>query len=341
MGSNESRFSRWFRSDSPNQIRSEVPSSQPSSTRNDSSVSKGNRDAAPASNTPADINGPPQGFMEFLQRSKLANAQNDSGPPSQQGLPLRSTEDQHQKPQHSKSDSSGQAAGAAAQIHSVEELEARMRQAGPPGNNEGNNLSPLNGMRNSQQQDMLAFKKILEQISNDNVSPQPSGSEHGMHEPMHPAHQSQQQQSHQQSTLNLIQMLNKNNHAILGPQLQPTISAQQQHHHHPPASAQLTDLQKFEEFKKAFIYVTPVQRQLPNNQPAEVLKNVMIEQQQQQTLPASIPAPPFAVQQNRMEILKRPEAQVLLQREYYSCTKAHNNFEYSNACAFFPRMKQV
>lgn len=101
-----------------------------------------------------------------------------------------------------------------------------MRQTGQPGEN---NLSPSSGMRNIQQQDMLAFKKMLEQISNDGSSPQPS---EPVLQPMHPQ---------QHSTLNLMQML-KNNHGMLAAhhlqQQQQPQQPQQEHafsHHHHPA----------------------------------------------------------------------------------------------------------
>lgn len=50
---------------------------------------------------------------------------------------------------------------------SVEELEARLRQAGPTVSNSSNNIpNDVAAMKNSQQQDMIAFKKLVKfQIS--------------------------------------------------------------------------------------------------------------------------------------------------------------------------------
>lgn len=237
--------------------------------------------------SPDGASGPPQAFLEFLQRGKFSGAQKSPGQ-QQAGQPPQR---QHDEPKQSKSDNN-----QAGQIHSVEELEARMRQSGPP---QGNQLSPSSGMRNIQQQDMLAFKKILEQISNDGSSPQP--------QPEHILQQTLQHQQH--SALNLMQMLNKNNHGILNTHQQVPVSVST--HHHPQQQQQ----QQLDEFKKMFPFGPPVHpqggqqpRQL-NNQIPEGIKNIMMEQ------PAPMAPPQYATQQNRIEILKRPEAQALIQRK--------------------------
>lgn len=201
-----------------------------------------------------------------------------------------------------------------------------MRQSGPPG--EGAN-SPSNGMRNIQQQDMMAFKKILEQISNDGGPSQP------LENISTPSLQAQH------SAIGLIQMLNKNNQNIITAhqqqQQQHQQHQQQQQVHgplpHQPDHLQIDefkamnashqqppigmahlppDHQQIEEFKKMFPFGPHVPRQLPNNHRSEDMKALLIEQQNQ---PGIVPLH-IAAQQNRLEILKRPEAQALIQRTF-------------------------
>lgn len=219
-------------------------------------------------------------FLEFLQRRKF-NKQ-PSNEIKNADSPVQST-----------------GAGGGGQIHSVEELEARLRHSGPTMNSNNGPLSPSAGARNNMQnptQDTLAFKKLLEQMSNEGAptSQQPSHDQiimSGMH------------QSH--ADIGLMQMLavkpNHGMHQNQGGPIMP-ITSQHQHQH-----AQI------EEYKKIFPFGHPQavpnqQQSRPNtNQPIETMKKLMIGQH----APASLPLP-FLSPQTRIEILKRPEAQNLL-----------------------------
>lgn len=103
-------------------------------------------------------------FLEFLQKGKFSNVQKSQLP-------------QHLLPNHQLSENNNADAQAVPHVQppqalSVEELEARLRQSGPPNNSAPPpSFSPdSSGMRNlaTQQQDMVAFKKLLQQISNGN-----------------------------------------------------------------------------------------------------------------------------------------------------------------------------
>lgn len=114
-------------------------------------------------------------FLEFLQRGKFAaNMQKQPGPPHGPPHPmmennnLQSEFQQQQQQQHQHQQPPQQQPVPSQMVHqammgshgplSVEELEARLRQAGPPASNSSN--MPNDAMKSSQQ-DMIAFKKLV------------------------------------------------------------------------------------------------------------------------------------------------------------------------------------
>lgn len=166
-GSGESRFSRWFRSADeakPNQAQSENKNSESNHNENGeknmfaqfaNEVGHVNATSA-AQNT----------FLEFLQRGKFAaNMQKQVGPPAlpPHSMPphqMMENNNQQQEFQQPPAPHSSMMVNHAAV--SVEELEARMRQSGPSSNNSANNVqNEVAAMKNSQQQDMIAFKKLV------------------------------------------------------------------------------------------------------------------------------------------------------------------------------------
>lgn len=142
--------------------------------------------------------------MEFLRRGKFP-----AGEPERSNVPPQldgPAQPQQQQPQSNAQQQAGQ-------IHSVEELEARMRTGG-----ENSSSGPNAGSgRIQNQQDFMAFRKLLAQMSDAKgvTPPQP----HQQLPPMLHHLQQQQQQQHQQqlsqqqlqqSAASLMQMLNKN-----------------------------------------------------------------------------------------------------------------------------------
>lgn len=147
-------------------------------------------------------------LMEFLRRGKFPAGESDrpNAPPQMDG-PAQPPH-QQQQPQNNAQQQAGQ-------IHSVEELEARMRTGG-----ENNSTGPNAGSgRIQNQQDFMAFRKLLAQMSDaKGVTPpqphqQPPPMLHHLQQQHHQQqHQHQQlsQQQLQQSAASLMQMLNKN-----------------------------------------------------------------------------------------------------------------------------------
>lgn len=229
-------------------------------------------------------------FLEFLQRGKFNKQSNNE----------TKNDD---SPVHSAGAVGG--SGSGGQIHSVDELEARLRQSGPPANSNIGPLSPSSGARNNmpnQTPDTLAFKKLLEQMSNEGAPPsqQPTHEQMlmgGMH------------QSH--ADIGLMQMLAvKADHGMHqnqdGPPMPVPITP------HPHQQAQI------EEYKKMFPFghsqpapPPPPNQQQPTRpnitQLGETMKKLMVGPH----APTSLPLP-FLSPQTRIEILKRPEAQNLL-----------------------------
>lgn len=147
-------------------------------------------------------------LLEFLRRGKFPAGESDrrNAPPQMDGPA--------QPQQQQQAQNNAQQAG---QIHSVEELEARMRTGGE---NTGSGQNAGSG-RIQNQQDFMAFRKLLAQMSDANGVPPPQPHQ----QPLPPMlqhlqqqhHQQQQQQQQQlsqqqlqQSTASLMQMLNKN-----------------------------------------------------------------------------------------------------------------------------------
>lgn len=230
-------------------------------------------------------------LLEFLQRGKFNKQPNNENK-------------NDESPVHSvASGSGGGGTGNGGQIHSLEELEARLRQSGPSMNSNNGPLSPSAGGRNNIQnptQDTLAFKKLLEQMSNEGAptSQQPS------HDPIiiGGTHQS----SH--TDIGLMQMLSvKPNHGMHqnqgGPMTMPITP-------HPHQQVQI------DEYKKMFPFghpqPIPPQNQQQSlranmNQAGEAIKKLTVGPHAAASLPL-----PFLSPQTRIEILKRPEAQNLL-----------------------------
>lgn len=227
-------------------------------------------------------------LLDFLQRGKFNKQTNNESKNDESPVQSAAT---------------GGGGGSGGQIHSLEELEARLRQSGPPVNSNNGPLSPSAGVRNNiqnQTKDTLAFKKLLEQMSNEGAptSQQPP------HDPIiiGGIHQS----SH--TDIGLMQMLSvKPNHGMHqnhgGPMTIPIAP-------HPHQQVQL------DEYKKMFPFGHPQPIPPPNqqqplranmNQTGETIKKLTVGPH----APASLPLP-FLSPQNRIEVLKRPEAQNLL-----------------------------
>lgn len=259
-------------------------------------------------------------FLEFLQRGKFNKQPNN---------------------ENRSDDSAAQSAGAGAgdgQIHSVEELEARLRQSGPPINSNNGPLSPSGGARNNMQnqtQDTLAFKKLLEQMSNEGAptTQQPSHEQimmGGMH------------QSH--ADIGLMQMLSvKPNHGMHQNPGGPMTMSMASHPHQQALDDDDDDVANSGDrfawrtrqngrlptvlprspgktvapvacgmfpFGHPQAVPPPNQQQAsrPNlNQQGEAIKKLMSGPH----APTSLPLP-FLSPQTRIEILKRPDAQNLL-----------------------------
>lgn len=141
-------------------------------------------------------------LMEFLRRGKFPAGESDrnNAPPQIDG-PAQ-PQPQQQQPQSNAQQQAGQ-------IHSVEELEARMRTGGE---NTSNGPNAGSG-RIQNQQDFMAFRKLLAQMSDakgvtppqKHQQPPPPMLQH-----LQQQHQQLSQQQLQQSAASLMQMLNKN-----------------------------------------------------------------------------------------------------------------------------------
>lgn len=178
-GSGESRFSRWFRPSAdepkPNQATTEKPTEPNHNENGEKNV------FAPFTMEPGnvgDTNAAQNTFLEFLQRGKFAaNMQKPPGPPLNliQQMMMENNNLQQQQQQQPQPDfqppphhqqQQQQQQPPMMSNHgplSVEELEARLRQSGPPsaGNSSNNIPNDVSNMKNSQQQDMIAFKKLV------------------------------------------------------------------------------------------------------------------------------------------------------------------------------------
>lgn len=272
--SSESRFSRWFNNASPTKTaaKSTLPSGagkafdgaenffspiSPASNRN-SEPSYPNSFSQFLNSRGSD-QAAPNPFLEFLQRGKFDK-------PGEQN-----------------------AAAEHNNIPSVDELEARLRQTGQnvphPGHGDASNAIPNIAIR--PQQDMMAFKKLLEQISGDGSQQQACEGAPDMKPPVayHPE-------------AGLLHMLHKQHMAG---------------HPGPPPG------QHGEEAKKnvAFPQGLQPQQQQPQMQqrivihpPIDVIKKFVAAH----TVPFH--SPPVLSPQVRMDILKRPEAQALLKGTY-------------------------
>lgn len=298
MGSGESRFSRWFRGGSPDGRKDGNPNlcsplsiQDDNRNRTDSNGEKYFSPISPAGEN-SDSAGAQHSFLEFLQRGKFNNLSKNQQKPQQMG---------------ENSNSASPAQANTGHMPSVEELEARLRQSGPP--NGTTQLSPgPSGIRNigSHQQDMLAFKKLLEQMSNDGSSAQNQHQQQQQQQP--PSHEQMLQSNlpHHHPDMGIMQMINKTNHGIHANQSPMPI---------PPHPHQI------EEFKKMFSFgPTPPQPQQQQgqqqsrqiiNHPPEAMKKLLMGQQH-----GPLPPLPFLSPQNRVEILKRPDAQTLLQSKF-------------------------
>lgn len=162
IGSGESRFSRWFRTAAedakPNQTQPENKHSESNHNENGGknmfgqfTNESGNLNATSAAQNT---------FMEFLQRGKFAaNMQKSHGPPHPM-MDNNNPQQEFQQPPVAHQSMVNHSA------LSVEELEARLRQSGPSTNNSANNVVPneVAAMKNSQQQDMIAFKKLVNSV---------------------------------------------------------------------------------------------------------------------------------------------------------------------------------
>lgn len=115
-------------------------------------------------------------FLEFLQRGKfVANMQKlPTGPPIGVGMPphqgmennnLQQDFQPQPQPQPPTSMPHQQQMLSNHGPLSVEELEARLRQTGPSTSTSSNNIpNDVSMMKNSQQQDMIAFKKLVNML---------------------------------------------------------------------------------------------------------------------------------------------------------------------------------
>lgn len=114
---------------------------------------------------PTDTNGKPNSFMEFLQQQKhlqqmlAGNMHKPPGGPPPHGMPSHQMHENNNPQNFQQPPMTHQAIMGNHGPLSVEELEARLRQPGPSANISSNNIP--NDMKNSQQQDMIAFKKLV------------------------------------------------------------------------------------------------------------------------------------------------------------------------------------
>lgn len=103
-------------------------------------------------------------FQEFLLRGVFTDMQKPAGLPHPMPPPPPHQMMENNNPQQEFQQPPG--AHPSMMINhgtlSVEELESRLRQSGPPANNSANNVpNEVTAMKNSQQQDMIAFKKLV------------------------------------------------------------------------------------------------------------------------------------------------------------------------------------
>lgn len=276
--SSESRFSRWFNNASPTKTNSK--STLPSSAGNTFDGAENFfSPISPASNRILEPNYPnsfsqflstrssdqsvPSPFLEFLQRGKFDKPGEHNASADHNNIP------------------------------SVDELEARLRQTGQnvphPGHSDASNAASNISIR--PQQDMMAFKKLLEQISGDGSQQQACEGAPDMKPPVayHP-------------DTGLLHMLQKQNMAAHPGQGSGVLAPPGQHG---------------EEVKKNVAFSQNLQPPQPQMQqrivihpPIDVIKKFVAAH----TVPFH--SPPVLSPQVRMDILKRPEAQALLKGSY-------------------------
>lgn len=103
-------------------------------------------------------------FLEFLQRGRFPHNMQKPPPGPSMGMaahpPHQMLENNNPAEFHQPAMAHQSMMGNHGAL-SVEELEARLRQAGPTANSSNNIPSDVNAMKNSQQQDMIAFKKLV------------------------------------------------------------------------------------------------------------------------------------------------------------------------------------